>query len=187
MTRSRDIRVLFVCTANECRSPFAAAIATRRSEGLPIVFESAGVETWRRGVPTVGLQHAAELGLDLKGHVSAPIHPDFLEDYDLVLGLARTHVREIAAAAPDLASRLFTVRQFAAWTGDHPRADDEDVTGWLRREASATARQRLLSSNPSDDVDDPIGRPIEEWRTMTGVLVPAIDRIVSGLFPRPVA
>jgi len=183
MTRTADIRVLFVCTANECRSPFAAALAQRRAAGLPIVFESAGVEAWRRGVPETGLRHARELGLDLTGHLSATVHPDFLDDYDIILGLARSHLRELASMDSGISSRLFTVKQFAAWVREHPRRGDIDVRAWLGSQLPSEPRGRILSADPKDDVRDPIHRPIEDWRTMSTELIGTIDALVEGLFP----
>lgn len=183
MTQTGDIRVLFVCTANECRSPFAAALAQRRAEGLPVVFDSAGVETWHRGVPETGLRHARELGLDLAGHVSTTVHPDFLDDYDIVLGLARNHVRELATMDPGIGSRLFTLKQFAAWAREHPRSGGVDVRAWLATQDPTDWRRRILSSDPGDDVQDPINRPLEDWRAMSADLIPAIDSMVDGIFP----
>ncbi len=183
MTQPGDVRVLFVCTANECRSPFAAALAQRRALGLPVTFDSAGVEAWRRPVPETGIRHARELGLDLSAHVSTTVHPDFLDEYDLVLGLARNHVRELATLDPAIGFRLFTLKQFAAWARDHPRPSGVDVRAWLRAQSPSASRARILSSDRGDDVEDPVNRPIEDWRAMSADLIPAIDSLVSGLFP----
>lgn len=179
-------RVLFVCTANECRSPFAEAIATRAARGLPIRFESAGVDAWRRHVPSTGLAHARELGLDLSAHVSTRVHVDGLWDYDLVLGLARAHTRELLVALPELRPRLFTVKQFARWVVANPRRDQGVSMGtWLDRTARNRPGSEFVGSSPLDDVEDPLGKPIGDWRHMTSELIPAIDAIIAGLFPAP--
>ena len=143
MTDAPAIRLLYVCTANECRSPFAAALTRRRAGTLPLVVESAGIEAWNRPVPSTGLQLARELRLDLDDHVSQSVHPDFLDDYDVVLGMDRRHLRELAAQAPEISGRLFTLMQFARWAGDHPREQGDTVARWLSA-AAADARARLL-------------------------------------------
>ena len=183
MTRAVPVRILYVCTANECRSPFAAALTRQRAGSLPIDVDSAGIDTWRRGVPRTGLALARELGLDLESHVSRPVHPDFLVDYDIVLAMDRSHLRELASAAPEASGRLFTLMQFARWASEHPRDPGTSLSGWLA-EAAAGQRTRVLSTDADDDVEDPIGQPIDQWRLMVQRLRPAIDTLVHAVFPR---
>lgn len=175
-------RVLFVCTANECRSPFAAAIATRAAATLPVEFDSAGLDAWRRPVPPVGLAHARELGLDVKAHVSRRVHIDGLWDYDLVLGLSRVHIRELLSVEPELRSRLFTLKQFARWIPDHPRPKASRLGPWLDREARRPGTD-FLGDSADDDIADPVGQPIDDWRVMSNDLTHAIQAIIDGLFP----
>lgn len=177
-------RVLFVCTANQCRSPFAAALATRSAGDLPIEFESAGVETWSRPVPDEGVAHGDELGLDLRAHVSRPLPVGFLDDYDVLLGLERRHVRDLLAVAPEAAPRIFTLKQFARWLRDHPRPPRAEIGPWLDAVAADRPTTDLLGSDPADDVADPYRLPIEQWRLMTADVAPAVESVLDGLFPR---
>ena len=179
-SRTRTL-LLFVCTANECRSPFAAAIARRDIGDRPIDVDSAGLDSWRRRVPETGLLHAERLGLDLSAHVSSPVHVDALADYDLILGLAREHTRELAALDPLIRPRLFTVKQFARWIGEHPRPRRAMVGPWLDARESQRSPADFLGAAPADDIADPVGKPIEYWQTMTDELEPAIAAIVQGL------
>jgi protein arginine phosphatase len=85
--------VLFVCTANMCRSPLAQAIATdlaarRGLHGLR--FESAG----RRAVDGAAatgdaVAVAREHGLDLAGHRSRPLTSELVARADAVVALDR--------------------------------------------------------------------------------------------------
>ena len=176
-------RVLFVCTANQCRSPFAEALARRAAGSKPIAFDSAGVESWRRGVPDTGLRHAEERGLDLSAHVSRPVLVDQLESYDVILGLSREHARELLALSPGIRSRLFTLKQFARWLELNPRPQGAPVGEWLDRAAAGRSPRELLGSARADDVDDPLGLPIDRWRAMSTELDGAIATVLVGLLP----
>ena len=85
--------VLFVCTANMCRSPLAQAIATdlAASRGLrELRFESAG----RRAVDGAAATSdavavAREHGLDLAGHRSRPLTSELVGRADAVVALDR--------------------------------------------------------------------------------------------------
>jgi protein-tyrosine phosphatase len=175
--------VLFVCTANECRSPFAEALARQQAAALPIAFESAGLDAWRRPTPDTGRLHARERGLDLDRHVSRTVPWDGLRAYDVLLPMTRSHARELLAADATVRPRLFTVKQFARWLSDHPRPRRAAVGPWLDVVAADRPGGELIGESAADDVADPVGRPIEEWRVMSAELDAAISTILTGLFP----
>jgi protein-tyrosine-phosphatase len=85
--------VLFVCTANMCRSPLAQAIAADLAErrGLhELRFESAGRDAFDgRAATDHALAVAGEHGLDLAGHRSRPLTPELVERADVVVALDR--------------------------------------------------------------------------------------------------
>lgn len=180
-------RILFVCTANECRSPFAEAIARSRARSLPVEFASAGIRASRGTAPKAALDHAAELGLDLGSHASMPVEYGQLRDYDLVLALSREHARSLLAESPDIAPRLFTVKQFARWIMSHERPPHRELGAWLDEQADSPRVADFLGASPTDDVDDPAGMPLKYWRAMSGELSEAIDEIIHGLYQHEVA
>jgi protein-tyrosine phosphatase len=85
--------VLFVCTANMCRSPLAQAIAAERAErrGLhELRFESAGRKTLDgRSATDDAVAVAREHGLDLGGHRSRLLTSELVGQADLVVALDR--------------------------------------------------------------------------------------------------
>lgn len=92
-------RILFVCTGNTCRSPLAAAIATRiAGERAPNRFEigSAGTDA-SEGAPAsdgsllVGLEHE----LDLSGHRARLLTRDMVAHADLILAMGPHHLERI--------------------------------------------------------------------------------------------
>ena len=84
------MRVLFVCTGNTCRSPFAEAVS--RSEGH-IDVESAGLAAYAGDEPPDdAIIVARELGVDLSSHHARALTEDMLERADVVVGMTAAHV-----------------------------------------------------------------------------------------------
>lgn len=103
--RSCEIEsLLVVCTANRCRSPYAASVLRGRLPATPdrMRVASAGLRaSGRRPLP--GCVRAAEKrGVSLGGHRSRRLKPRHLADVDLALAMEPNHRRRIATtAAPD--------------------------------------------------------------------------------------
>jgi protein-tyrosine phosphatase len=90
------MRVLFVCTGNICRSPFAEAVA--RAAGLDV--ESAGLEAYAGAGPTDDATAVArELGYDLSAHQARPLTDEMLERADVVVGMTAAHVSALGRRA----------------------------------------------------------------------------------------
>lgn len=98
-------------------------------------------------------------GLDLRGHTSRRINEELLSSADLVIGMAREHVRECVLLQPSLFARSFTLKELV-WRADEigPRRRDEDFGTWLGRLAPDRRPTEILGSSSDDDIDDPIGR-----------------------------
>jgi protein-tyrosine-phosphatase len=107
------IRVLFVCSGNICRSPFAEAAARDRF-GDRFDFSSAGTIAVEGGRATMTMQEvAAERGLDLSSHRARPLSE--VPRPDLVFGMEQEHIVAAARAYPGLAPGSIRLL-------DHPRA-----------------------------------------------------------------
>jgi protein-tyrosine-phosphatase len=127
--------VLFVCTANICRSPMASALflalIKEKGEEKNWRVESAG--TWAaEGLPAAtGSQMALETrGLDARAHRSRRITEDILARFDLILTMEKGQKEALQFEFPDLASRIFLLSEMV---------------------------------NEKFDVDDPIGGPPAEY------------------------
>ena len=111
------VRILYVCTANICRSPSAAALlADAQVPGVEV--SSAGTMA-TAGAP--GCSVAPALAGRYEQHRSQALTPDLLARADLVLTAAREHQRVVLELAPAARPRTFTIRQagrLAQWLLD---------------------------------------------------------------------
>ena len=175
--------VLFVCTANRCRSPLAEALARARAASLPIQFDSAGLLPGGYPMPANGVAVAAELGLDLRDHVSRSIDYASAIEFDVVLTMTREQAREVVAAETTLWPRVFPVKQFTRWLAEHPRPADSDLREWLTEATAERSPTELVGFDPGDDVVDPLTSPPRIWRTIARELDGNIQTILSALYP----
>lgn len=87
-------RVLFVCTANICRSPMAGGIfdALARDMRLDFSSESAGVAALvREPAAPHAVRAMDELGVDIGGHRARQVNEAMVWDASLVLAMTPRH------------------------------------------------------------------------------------------------
>lgn len=118
MTNPKNI--LFVCTANRCRSAFAEAVLKKMlaEEALDIRVQSAGIDA----VP--GLKPPAPMlqppnpdALDLSQHQSRKITGDMIEDADLIFVMEGGHRQAIVKKWPAAGIKVFLLSDFYSGTG----------------------------------------------------------------------
>jgi len=108
--------ILFVCTANQSRSPVAAAyfeklLQDRQTEPGWLV-GSAG--TWtipEQPLPLNTVQNAMLLELNIERHRTQLVNDHLLEIYDLVLVMEKGHKEAIGVEFPNMRERVFLISE----------------------------------------------------------------------------
>ncbi len=177
-------RVLFICTANQGRSPMAEALLRARlvQLGLDGEVEVSSAGLWEGGFPVskpVVVATAARGG-DLRSHRSRRVTVEMARDADLVVGLARQHVLEVVALHEGLAPRTFTLKGLARRVdGLPPRPPGQAMAEYLAGNGADDA-------GPDDDVEDPYGQPPSAIAETADEIAALLDRVVPRLWSEDV-
>jgi sulfate adenylyltransferase len=172
--------VLFVCTANICRSPYMELSARAASADQPgVVFRSAGTHGFRdHPLDAVMAQALGRRGLDGADFASRPLSASLIEQADLILTAETSHRSFILDDHPGYFRKVFTLGQFAEAVANFELAGHDLVSAIGDRRGTADVRF---------DVHDPYGRGPEAAEAcatqidgLLRVVVPALtgsDRI----------
>lgn len=171
-----------------CRSPLLEVLldAALRARGVAADVHSMGV--WRDGQPAAesSVHEAAKRGLALDHHRSRLLDPLAVERADLVIALAREHVREVAALVPSAFPRTFTLKELVrGGEAFGARLPDEPLPDWLAAVTQTLGRRpaTYLRSDPADDVIDPIGAPAAVHAATATELEDLAVRLAALLVP----
>jgi len=137
--------VLFVCTANICRSPIASALLLAKlgREGEEWKVGSAG--TWalvgESAVQKV-VEVLSERGLDISSHRAQMVERDLISQYNLVLTMEQGHKEALQVEFPELSARIFMLSEMLGL-----KYDIKDPIGGPLYEFEETAKEieRILS------------------------------------------
>ena len=152
--------------------------------GVDGTVSSAGL--FRGGVPASpgSVRAMARRGLDLGEHRSRTLTGDLLERADLVLGMARLHVKEAVLAVPDVWPRAFTLKELVRrGASAGPRPDHQPLPAWLAQIHEGRRRADLIGDDPADDVADPVGGPDSLYLATAAELEELVGRLVDLAFP----
>lgn len=149
------MRLMFLCSGNICRSPMAAEYFRSRAAraGLShVAVDSAGtLGIYDRGASPEAIEAMKEVGVDLGGHRSKGLEASGMRTADLVIVMSWDHREELAARYPDADVDRYLLRAFEK--GPEPDADPLDL-------------------------QDPIGRELEFYRTQRELIMACVDHLV---------
>jgi protein-tyrosine phosphatase len=157
----------------------AAAILGRRlaERGVEAHITSAGTRPWNAGATDHAVIVMREMGLDVSAHENCQVSAELVERADLVLGMARQHVNFVTSRRPDAAERTFLVGELARLGGQiGPRSESESASEWAERASAARPPLHPLG-RAVDEIDDPVGLPIEVYRNTAAVLDQRLSEI----------
>jgi protein-tyrosine phosphatase len=165
-----------------CRSPVAEAFLKAKVEaaGLTDVrVHSAGLLESGRAAPYENIEVMAALGYDIDPHRSRQISVEMIEASDLIIGMAREHVREVAVEVPDAWPRTFTLREVVRRGEDvGPRGPAQPLDEWIAKVHAGRAPAMLVGTSDVDDVADPMGRSRRDYETAAN----EIDELTARLY-----
>jgi len=178
--------VLFVCTANHCRSPMAEHLL--RSEladrGLDWSVASAGTRAEvNRPMHPSAVRVLARRGIEVGDWTAHRIDSETVVRADLVLTAGEEHRAAVARLAPSAMARTFTLLQFAHLVGALPMAEGLTQQEFgpalldhaVRMRGSAQPLARGLREIP-----DPMGHSYSKFGKCAAIIEQALGSILSG-------
>ncbi|MCC2594322.1 sugar nucleotide-binding protein [Tessaracoccus sp. OS52] len=169
---SRPFKVLFVCTANICRSAYADVVA-RRAAPPGVEFSSAGTRALVGDAidPPMG-DLVGDRG-DVSAHRARQLTRELVTDADLILAMASDHRRYILDEWPTLGRKAFVIGSVARAMADLP--DSVTLDNLVEH------LWRTRTSDAADDVADPYRRGPEAAATAASTIDAHLQAIMGGL------
>nr|WP_233439412.1 hypothetical protein [Lentzea atacamensis] len=184
------MNVLFVCNANECRSPLAHRHfeTVLRRRGLEPLFSvrSAGVRAIP-GRPMVK-EYVRLLTDDdpaCADFRSRALTPALLEEADVVVTMTRAELAEALRMRPLALTYTVTLRELAKCVDRVRVCDATDPAGQLASLVHRTIRERGAAApvqRGDHDIPDPVGRPAATLHRTAETIVRSVDQVTGLLY-----
>ncbi len=166
------LNILFVCTANICRSPYMELHARHLAgPDATITFSSAGTHGFRDSAMDTEMAQVLDAS-DREAFRSRPLTAELLRNADLVLTAEHTHRQFILDDHPGHFRKVFTLGQFAEATRT------TDLRG---RDLVTYAGEHRGPADPALDVPDPYRRGPEAAQACAAQLQELLRVVVPAL------
>ena len=169
------LRVLYICTANICRSPFMELFSRHLAgPGAHVTFASAGTHGFvaREMDPTMAATLTSRGVTGIKRFRSRPFSSDLMPHADLVLTAESMHRQFLLDDHPASFRKVLTLGQFA----EAVRALEDDLSG---HDLLAAVAERRGQADPALDIADPFGQGPEA----AAMCADALDELLRVVVP----
>ncbi|OQC07217.1 MAG: Low molecular weight protein-tyrosine-phosphatase YwlE [Candidatus Cloacimonetes bacterium ADurb.Bin089] len=143
--------VMFVCSANICRSPMAEKLFRKmiRDNNLALATDSCGLMVGGQMISLNALQLLLERGiLDAQQHISKQVTPQLMSSSWLILTMEERQRDLLRNAYPNSARRIWTLNEFVGEQGD---------------------------------IDDPFGSNLESYKKTFEIIEDRLQRLMEKL------
>ena len=175
-----------MCTGNICRSPLAEHLLRRHlhERRVDATVRSAGLLEDGRPATTTGLESGIAMGVDLTSHRSRRLSEAMIRSADLIVTMARHHLRDVIVRERAAMSKAFTLKELVRRAeAARSRPPDVDLADWIAGLAAGRRREDLLDASTDDDVADPIGQARPVYDRMGAEVDDLLRRLVLALWP----
>lgn len=144
--------VLFVCTANICRSPVAEGLLRQRLQARGLAgWQVSSAGTWamqQRSASENSVIVMAAQGIDIRAHRAQMVSGELLAVVDLVLCMETGHAEALQVEFPDYANKIYLLTEMV---GRHY------------------------------SISDPYGAPLPAYKSMANEVADLIDRGLENI------
>lgn len=169
-------RILFVCTANICRSPAAEYLARHFVTEQEFLFRSAGFLYDGYPITEKMAQAIERFGVsDSHRHSSHIVDYDTLKAAELILTMESRHLRDLTVRDRSVFDKTIPFRE-AATLLDRPMSLDEFLSSIASRQASDYFDGRW-------DIEDPYKRSTRKYRATSDEIKDLVTDFFTNLKP----
>ena len=170
-------QIVFVCTGNRARSPFAEAALRRRVSGRDVAVWSVGTHVVGSTGPLDEAEKAAARhGIDISRHRARVLAAGALSETGLVVGFEPHHLAAAVVDGGAARERVFSIIELAALL------DPETADAPARSVARAHEKRGAASALSAPAIDDPVGKSEQVFRRTFEEIDALTARIAVGLF-----
>jgi protein-tyrosine-phosphatase len=177
------MRVLFVCTANICRSPMASGLFAKSAHvngAVGAISASAGFLEGGRPVHPAVTRLLDERAIDVSRKKSQKISQDLVDKSDLILTMTSDHARGVVSRFPRAISDVYTLRHFGTIVTQRPAG--VSTREWLD-DLNVLNRRAYLGDDEILDIPDPIGHAHKVFAELVIELENSIGWIMGCAYP----
>lgn len=174
--------ILFVCSGNRCRSPYAHAVTSGLAPEWVNVSSAGTLNIPGARPPDELLSVAESCYVGLTGFRSVPIAEASAPDSDLVIGMTLDHVASAVVEGGANAEKSFTFTELVRLLETFvpkPTHSPEEAAGIVTRAHVTRVRQKTFV--PAEDIEDPMGGPRKAYEAMAHRLDNLCRRLVAGM------